>query len=249
MGKLVRLLGSGIGMASEAIHDYRARSQSGRSSPNPAAGPSSGAAAYYSDAPPGYADVDDATAERLVRSGRAEVVAGSAYQSEKSKAAEAGYSDEDDSSSDDDDSDGGRAAGADEAVWELDDMAEYVAPAAYRTESPPPGYEDAVSEEAMIKKEEAMIRDLVRMAGPPPRPVQRIPCPVIIPQRRPRNKERGFVRAYAPVLEDCGVSQDVFLKFLKDWLVASKVCRSPIAIIKGLHYVDTATGMLVGPLD
>lgn len=31
----------------------------------------------------------------------------------------------------------------------------------------------------------------------------RLPCPVIIPQRRPQNNSRGFVRAYAPVLYDC----------------------------------------------
>jgi hypothetical protein len=39
----------------------------------------------------------------------------------------------------------------------------------------------------------------------------RLPCPVIIPQRRPRDKKRGFVRAYAPVLESCGIDQKTFL--------------------------------------
>ena len=42
-----------------------------------------------------------------------------------------------------------------------------------------------------------------------------LPCPVIIPQRRPRDWTRGFMRAYAPVLADCGISQDIFLDFLK----------------------------------
>jgi hypothetical protein len=85
-----------------------------------------------------------------------------------------------------------------------------------------PAAVDNESDESKVKKQEQMIRDLLRMAGPPPQPTQRIPCPVIIPQRRPRNKDRGFVRGYAPVLDDCGISQDVFLKFLKDWLAASK---------------------------
>ena len=44
-----------------------------------------------------------------------------------------------------------------------------------------------------------------------------LPCPVIIPQRRPRNKSRGFLRAYAPALADCGISQEVFLQFLKNF--------------------------------
>ncbi|CAK7216710.1 hypothetical protein SBRCBS47491_002920 [Sporothrix bragantina] len=131
----------------------------------------------------------------------------------------------------------------DEAAWELDDMAEYVDPPAYEeaagetsrreassvtspTEERP---EDEVElaelqgdakEEA--KKQIRMVRELVRMAGPAPTPMRRIPCPVIIPQRRPRTKARGFVRAYAPVLNDSGISQDVFLKFLKGWYLASK---------------------------
>jgi hypothetical protein len=38
--------------------------------------------------------------------------------------------------------------------------------------------------------------------------------PVILPQRRPKNKERGFVRAYALVLQTCGIDQKEFLDFL-----------------------------------
>lgn len=68
-----------------------------------------------------------------------------------------------------------------------------------------------------------MIRDLVRMAGPLPQLARRIPCPAIIPQRRPRDKDRGFVKAYAPDLDECGVGQDIFLSFLKNWLAASKI--------------------------
>lgn len=39
---------------------------------------------------------------------------------------------------------------------------------------------------------------------------------MIVPQRRPGTKTRGFVRAYAPVLADSDVSQEVFLQFLHD---------------------------------
>lgn len=42
---------------------------------------------------------------------------------------------------------------------------------------------------------------------------RRLEVPVIIPQRRPETRERGFVRAYAPILEDCDVPQDAFLHF------------------------------------
>lgn len=209
--------------------DYRARSRS-RSAQDqptdPVIASSSRSAPIAAEAPPEYVEVaDEATADQLVRSGKAERV--SDYADEKkrqSKASEAGYPDDDDASTSDDDSD--IIEVDDEAAWELDDMAERVAPPSYaesEADLATPTAAENESEESKVKKEEQMIRDLLSMAGPPPRPTQRIPCPVIIPQRRPRNKDRGFVRAYAPVLDNCGVSQEVFLKFLKDWLAASQV--------------------------
>ena len=48
-------------------------------------------------------------------------------------------------------------------------------------------------------------------------------CPVIIPQRRPENKERGFTRAYAPALLNCGIDEATFLNFLDSLNKASQV--------------------------
>ncbi|KAL9042519.1 MAG: hypothetical protein Q9214_003756 [Letrouitia sp. 1 TL-2023] len=51
---------------------------------------------------------------------------------------------------------------------------------------------------------------------PPPEYTERagrLPAPVIIPQRRPETKSRGFVRAYAPALADCGIDQSTFMDF------------------------------------
>jgi hypothetical protein len=194
------------------------------------------------DAPPEYVEVaDEAMANDLIRSGRAERVVG--YPEEKkrgylhpdaatkTKAPGAGYVDEDDDDDDDDDngSDASTDIADDEAAWEIDDMVDVLTPPAYREREESAAAEESAlqPEEVEVKREEQMIRDLVQLAGPPPQPVRRIPCPVIIPQRRPRQKERGFVRAYAPVLADCGISQDVFLMFLKDWYQASKVSFAP----------------------
>ena len=47
-------------------------------------------------------------------------------------------------------------------------------------------------------------------------PQQRLSQHVMIPQRRPGSRQRGFMRAYAPVLGPAGVDQDSFLKFLND---------------------------------
>lgn len=203
MGKLVKLLGSGIGMTSEAIHAARSRSRS------PSVQQSSSAGATH-DAPPEYVEESAHTAE-----------AGNTADEKRSssKASEAGYGFNDDSSESDEELE---ALGQDEASWELDDMAERVKPPSY-DESEAAAAAAAESEDVKVRKEEEMVRALVRKAGPAPRPIQRIPCSVVIPQRRPRNKSRGFVRAYAPVLADCGVSQEVFLQFLEDWDKASKV--------------------------
>lgn len=221
MSILVKVLGGGLGIASEAIHDYRARSrsQSARSSSRSVAveGPN------Y-DAPAEYVEVSDATtAERMMRSGQAERVVDNAGDNDGYKSKNAQDWDECEYSSSDD----GPRTEDDEAAWELDEMAERVAPPSYTEAGINPATSsvegDSVKETS--KRADNAIRDLVRMAGPPPHPIQRLRCTVIIPQRRPRNKDRGFVRAYAPVMEGCGVGQDVFLKFQEDWLAASKVCN------------------------
>lgn len=48
-------------------------------------------------------------------------------------------------------------------------------------------------------------------------------CAVVIPQRRPQAKTRGFVRAYAPVLKNCGIDQKTFLAFLEGFDKAIRV--------------------------
>lgn len=201
MGKLAKLLGSGIGLTSEAIHAARSQSRSSSAQPSSSAG-----------AP------HDGPREYVEESGQVTRAAGTTDEKRSSEAAEAAYYDSDGDGSESEAE--LEALGQDEASWELNDMAERVRLPTYEESE---AASAAESEDVKVKKEEEMVRALVRRAGPPPQPAQRIPCPVIIPQRRPRNKDRGFVRAYAPVLADCGVSQGVFLQFLEDWDKASKV--------------------------
>lgn len=52
-----------------------------------------------------------------------------------------------------------------------------------------------------------------------------LPRPVIIPQRRPRRRDRGFIRAYAPDLIQCGIDQATFLSFLDTF--NAEVASSP----------------------
>ncbi|KAK4505224.1 hypothetical protein PRZ48_003187 [Zasmidium cellare] len=49
---------------------------------------------------------------------------------------------------------------------------------------------------------------------PPPMQLNPLPAAVIIPQRRPGTRTRGFVRAYAPALADSGIDQKAWLEFM-----------------------------------
>ena len=60
-----------------------------------------------------------------------------------------------------------------------------------------------------------------------PRPTAKLPMPVVLPQRRPRNRNRGFVRAYAPVLADQDIDQPLFFDFLDGFEKAIRV-RGPL---------------------
>ncbi|PVH74322.1 hypothetical protein DL98DRAFT_604826 [Cadophora sp. DSE1049] len=60
-----------------------------------------------------------------------------------------------------------------------------------------------------------------------------LPLPVIIPQRRPQNKSRGWARAYAPALMGAGIDETTFLDFLDRFNEESKA--SPY-----LHVVNVA---------
>ncbi|RAH52103.1 hypothetical protein BO85DRAFT_432276 [Aspergillus piperis CBS 112811] len=50
---------------------------------------------------------------------------------------------------------------------------------------------------------------MATMGGP-------LPLPVVIPQQRPGSQERGFMAAYAPSLESCGIDQRSFLRFIDE---------------------------------
>ncbi|KAK4941004.1 hypothetical protein LTR66_014852 [Elasticomyces elasticus] len=95
----------------------------------------------------------------------------------------------------------------DEEAWLADAAAEE-----FEEQEPPP-----YSKHASMLKSTALSSN-IQQEGP----LGRLPCPVIIPQRRPRESSRGFARAYAPVLANCGVSQEMFLHFIKDFYEASK---------------------------
>lgn len=199
MGRLVRLIGSGIGLASEAM-----ASRKSSSNVNLNAGESSNTAAQRSVAPaineppPQYVEVSDAHAGELIASG---------------KAVPADYKGDHKSSADHSEDDATSEEG-DEEQWALDDAVEEQEQLGHRP-----------SEQESPQDANQLMDDFMRSHPPPAYAVQgggKLPCPVILPQRRPRDKKRGFVRAYAPVLENCGIDQATFLDFLKTFHASSK---------------------------
>ena len=110
----------------------------------------------------------------------------------------------------------------DEADWQLDEAREAIS----RSSSSETSLDQVPNEkEARQHYVDKIIKSFL-LRNPAPSTSQvtgNLPCPVIIPQRRPHKKSRGFVRAYAPVLADSGVTQDAFMQFHKAMYKASQV--------------------------
>ena len=64
----------------------------------------------------------------------------------------------------------------------------------------------------------------------PKSPIPRgaLELPVIVPQRRPEDKSRGWMLCYAPMLESCDISQTEFMEFLTSFNKSSQVRTIPV---------------------
>ena len=218
MAPLVRLVGTGIGLASEALAAHKEKKQRSRSP-----GPSAPATDSSTGAPPEYDSLNPASqnhglvevanehdARQLIEQGKA-VPAGSPHEVNED------YPDPVDD---------------DEAYWELDEATD--------PDPDPPAYDYSPSVRGEIDHAEPesgeakpdvhkLVQKFLASHPAPTHGTGQLPCPVIIPQRRPRTKSRGFVRAYAPVLADSGIDQDTFLEFLKTFHKASQVNKTSLS--------------------
>jgi len=70
----------------------------------------------------------------------------------------------------------------------------------------------------------------------------RLPYPVIIPQRRPGTKGRGWTRAYPPALKSFGLDQETFLRFLQNFEDASQADPR----LKALYVAANIVGLIPG---
>ncbi|KIX07771.1 uncharacterized protein Z518_02425 [Rhinocladiella mackenziei CBS 650.93] len=211
---LVKGIGSGIGLASEAVADYKERKAARERGVSPH--------------PRSEVDIGESSRSNADEKGPAE---------EKSdlgkKAAE-----------DDDDSDSSSVSTSDldndKAEWALDE-------AAAELDSPPPSYSEASAQSPLASPEEVVNAFLHnhKVTAAPSQTYQPLPCPVILPQRRPKDKSRGFVRAYAPLLGECsGIDQKTFIDFLSDFDRASKA--SPVFDV--INLACFAVGFVPNPI-
>ncbi|KAI8964465.1 hypothetical protein F5Y11DRAFT_315769 [Daldinia sp. FL1419] len=78
---------------------------------------------------------------------------------------------------------------------------------------------------------------------------QRLPYPIIIPQRRPGQRTRGFIRAYAPDLMRFGIDESMFMGFLDqlDKATASSPLVGAINFAANFAgFIPSAIGSTVG---
>ena len=189
MGPVVRLIGSGIGLASEALaHHKQKRAE----------------AANASSTQGGVLEVSDERDAGLISNGQAVQV--SHHESHQPIDAPPSYEE----------------VVNDEEDWELDEAGD----------EDGYGLENAIMEEHRndekpdVRKILAAFLAKHTVIANPTHDHGRLPCPVIIPQRRPGTKSRGFVKAYAPVLENCGIDQETWMDFLETFHKASQA--SPV---------------------
>ncbi|KAJ9605964.1 hypothetical protein H2200_009813 [Cladophialophora chaetospira] len=126
----------------------------------------------------------------------------------------------------------------DEANWALDEAAEEL-------KQPPPSYEEVAATPATDESAARAFLKEHQIALTPSINVKPLPCGVILPQRRPKDKSRGFVRAYAPLLGECsGIDQKTFIDFINDLDCASKA--SPVFDV--INLACFAAGLVPNPI-
>lgn len=122
----------------------------------------------------------------------------------------------------------------DEEQWDLDDA------------------QDEIISEHHKPKERPFERDPKKVAKhftddyPIPQGVElkKLSLPVVLPQRRPKERSRGFIRAYAPELQNCGIDQAMFIDFLDTFNQATLASPWLNAInLAGFAFMALPTGI------
>lgn len=209
IGRVVRLVGGGIGLGREAyLHNKEKKVRAVQSSSAGAPSVSVTGPAEDEDL---YVQLSNADANELIARGEAVDVIDEKQSISKL------YEVDDDESDYSDRSEYSDLFEEDEQDWALDEAAA------------PPSYEQSEAEKSRSASLGTLIHEVVpdyHSSLPNSAVTARLPYPVIIPQRRPGTKTRGFVHAYAPDLASCGIDQDTYVRFIQNFHKASQA--SPI---------------------
>ena len=202
-GLLGRALDPVVGLGAEAIAHHRAKSKSPDSAtPHTTATPSS--SPYPSGEPSNAGHVSEPGLPAYRSSGLSAATADRKPASLESHG-------EDDADTE-----------SDEEQWTLDDAAQEVAAPHGTT-----GGNAATVPKGNIAAPasvDSLVHSFVKQHPPGgPNAGSALAVPVILPQRRPMDSKRGFVRAYAPLLHDCGISQETWFDFLYSFDESIKV--------------------------
>ena len=78
-------------------------------------------------------------------------------------------------------------------------------------------------------------------------PSKQLPCPIILPQRSPRHRSRGFVRAYPPIIgEYKGIDEDTFMDFLHEFDLMIKTDRTWDVINVAAFFGTLGAPLMIG---
>ncbi|KAL6252929.1 hypothetical protein RBB50_000648 [Rhinocladiella similis] len=214
IGKLVKGVSSGIGLASEAIADRKEKKAAKEK-------------VTTSSDPQQSLEVGESSRGTGV----------SRQHSSDSRAPVLG-DDKKSFSKDDSDSSSEDELDTDRAEWALDD-------AAAELEEAPSSYEASTGTPSSAEEVANTFVQNHNLTQAPSKRYRPLPCPVILPQRRPKDKSRGFIRAYPPLLGECaGIDQATFLDFLKDFDRSSRA--NPALDV--INVAAFAVGMVPNPI-
>lgn len=223
MGVLVRAIGSGVGLLAESVagRKQRSKSPSARNTQKGIEAQPTESRDIPNEPPPAYREqlfeVPTERAEELIASDEA-IAVQDEKQDEKNTVSIAKEEDDDSNSSSDNEDE-------DEQDRALDDAAREIAHPSAQAPPDQPTYLLPQSSYGIDAQPTlASLLAQVTASCPPPQPASPTPlrCPVIIPQRRPGARDRGFISAYAPDLIQKGISETTFLLFLKNFHLASQ---------------------------
>ena len=110
----------------------------------------------------------------------------------------------------------------DDLDWQLDDAAQEERDVDEEELGPdgqenPPSYSESQSKKSVAAQIDALA------CRRSPQVTSRLAAPVVLPERRPGHRTRGFVRAYSPALFPCGIDQTMWMEFLDVFDLAVKV--------------------------